>query len=36
MGRPRMKIVLTEEEFATLSMWVKAGKTEQEDVPSFR
>lgn len=29
MGRPRKKIVLTEEEFATLSMWVKAGKTEQ-------
>lgn len=29
MGRPRKKIVLTEEEFATLSMWVRAGKTEQ-------
>lgn len=29
MGRPQRKIILSEEEFTTLSMWVRAGKTEQ-------
>jgi len=36
MGRPRTKIELTEEEFSTLTMWVRAGKTEQRLVQRAR